>query len=379
MQVRFYGITGSATVPLRIMARNRFYFQLLDSLLEIASHPICYQGNRMRWHIAPKVTEILARGAASEGIDREEALTLMALPLHSTESYALLATADRLSRESFGRKAENHFHIGLNVAPCPINCRFCSLARSAGIFAESVEYDEARIVSWALQAEKQGADALNLMTTGNFPFDRLLAIGRLLQQTVRTPLVANTCDIDHRQGEALLAAGFVGAYHALRLGEGHDTPLPPERRIRTIQVLKAVGLLWMNCVEPVGPEHRAEEIVDLMLLARRYGAVYSGVMRRINFPGSPLASHGMISELEMARLVAVSRLVMGDTAKAHCTHEPNSIALMAGANLFFPEVGSSPRDNCVDTAAGRGADVARCQAMQRELHWRPELSSNCFK
>ncbi len=328
--------------------------------------------------IAPSIAEILAKGAAAEGITREEALVLMALPLHAPETYALLAAADGLSRRTFGGKAENHFHIGLNAAPCPVDCRFCSLARSAGIFTASVVFETQKILAWARQAEAQGADALNLMTTGHFPFERLLEIGRLLKQTVRIPLVANTCDIDHKQGEALLAAGFTGAYHALRLGEGRDTPLLPERRIRTIRVIKEVGLLWMNCVEPVGPEHRPEEIVELMLLARRCGAVYSGVMRRINFPGSPLAASGMISELEMARMVAVSRLVMGDTVRAHCTHEPNSAALLAGANLFFPEVGSSPRDGLADTAEGRGTDVGRCQAMQREMHWRPELASNCF-
>ena len=107
----------------------------------------------------------------------------------------------------------------------------------------------------------------------------------------------------------------------------------PERRIRTIQVLRDVGLLWMNCVEPVGPEHSVAEIVDLMFLARQYGAVYSGVMRRINFAGSPMEKHGMITELEMARMVAVSRLVMGDVPRAHCTHEPNSIALAAGFSI----------------------------------------------
>ena len=90
-----------------------------------------------------------------------------------------------------------------------------------------------------------------------------------------------------QEGEALMEAGFVGAYHAIRLGEGRDTPLKPEKRLNTIRVLSDVGLLWMNCVEPVGPEHAAEEIVDLMLLARDYGAVYSGVMRRINFRVPP--------------------------------------------------------------------------------------------
>ena len=104
--------------------------------------------------------------------------------------------------------------------------------------------------------------------TGDFSFERLLEIGRLLKKSVSVPLVANTRDIDHAEGEALLEAGFVGAYHAVRLGEGRDTPLDPRLRIRTIRVLKDVGLKWMNCIEPVGLEHSAEEIADLMLLAR---------------------------------------------------------------------------------------------------------------
>jgi biotin synthase len=170
----------------------------------------------------------------------------------------------------------------------------------------------------------------------------------------------------------------VGFYHAVRLGEGKDTPFNPERRISTIRVLRDVGLLWMNCVEPVGPEHSAAEIVDLMFLAREYGAVYSGVMRRINFPGSPMERHGMIGELEMARMVAVSRLVMGDVPRAHCTHEPNGVALMAGANLFFPEVGSSPRDGRADTGKGRGRTLGDCTDIFKEMNWNPDLPSNCF-
>jgi biotin synthase len=87
----------------------------------------------------------------------------------------------------------------------------------------------------------------------------------------------------------------------------------------------------------------------------------------------------MISELEMARLVAISRLVMGDVPKAHCTHEPHAASLMAGANLFFPEVGSSPRDGLADTGKGRGSNLDFCQELQREMGWNPELPSNCFQ
>ena len=236
-----------------------------------------------------------------------------------------------------------------------------------------------QIIDWAKMAEAQGADALNLMTTGPFPLERLLEIGRMLKREAAVPLVANTRDIDHKEGEQLLDAGFVGFYHALRLGEGRDTPFKPERRVQTIRVLRDVGLLWMNCVEPVGPEHACEEIVDLMLLAREYGATYSGVMRRINFPGSPMEEYGMISEIELATMVAVSRLVMGNGPGAHCTHEPHTASLLAGANLLFPEVGSSPRDQREDTGNGIGRGVGDCAKMLREMGWRPELPSNCFE
>lgn len=332
----------------------------------------------MTWRIDIKTGEILKKGSSGSGIDRDEALYLMALPLGSKETYALMEAADYLSRETFQNKGERHFHIGLNVAPCPLNCSFCSLTVKAGIFKDSIDFSDDQILEWARYGESRKADSLNLMTTGNFPMERLLHVGRMLRDKVNVPLVANTRDINHEEGEALLDAGFVGAYHAVRLGEGMDTPLKRDKRIETIKVFRDVGLQWMNCVEPVGPEHEAEEIVDLMFLAREYGATYSGVMRRVNFPGSPMEKFGMITEREMARMVAVSRLVMGTVPKAHCTHEPNSLSLIAGANLLFPEVGSSPRDGEADTAKGRGNTVESCDKIHIETCWDPDKRSNCF-
>ncbi len=332
----------------------------------------------MAWKITPAIEEILRKGRDGVGLERDQALALVHLELESRETYALMESANHLSRGQFGRKGERHFHIGLNVEPCPMDCLFCSLTRKAGLFTEKYEFPLEEVVAWAKQGEAEGADALNLMSTGTYPFARLLEIGRRLSREVQVPLVANARDINHSEGEQLLDAGFVGFYHAVRLGEGIDTPFDPQRRIQTIRVLNDVGLQWMNCVEPVGPEHSAEEIVDLMLLARQEKATYSGIMRRINFPGSPKEPLGMISERRMAQLVAVSRLVMGTTVKAHCTHEPHSLSLVAGANLFFPEVGSSPRDGQADTGKGRGNSTERCGALLREMEWDPELPSNCF-
>ena len=332
----------------------------------------------MTWRIALNIAEILHQAADGCGIDRASAMALMQLDPLSREGYALMETANRLSRQTFKNKGESHFHIGVNVEPCPMDCRFCSLTRGAGIFTERTEFSHEQILAWARMAESRSADALNIMTTGMYSFQRLLEIGRMLKAAVSTPLVANTRDIDHREGERLLDAGFVGFYHAVRLGEGNDTPFRRERRVETIRVLRDVGLQWMNCVEPIGPEHSHAEIVELMFLAREYRATYSGAMRRINFPGSPMSRYGMVNELELAKVVAVSRLVMGDIPRAHCTHEPHTTSLMAGANLLFPEVGSSPRDDRPDSSHGIGRDARDCQKMLKEMGWDPDLPSNCF-
>jgi len=332
----------------------------------------------MSWRLDPKIENILKKGEDCIGLNENEAQTLLCLDLGSKEVYALMETANRISREQFKGKGESHFHIGVNVEPCRFNCKFCSLAENAGVFAETIEFPEEEIIGWAKMAQANNADALNIMTTGTYSLTRLIDIAKLLNKEVSIPLVANTRDITHREGEELLKAGFVGAYHAIRLGEGKDTPFALEKRLRTISVFKDIGLLWMNCVEPVGPEHTVEEISYLMVLARKHGATYSGVMRRINFSGSPFEKVGMISELELARMVAVSRLVMGDVPKAHCTHEPHVASLISGANLFFPEVGSSPRDRHADTGEGRGRSIAACRQMFTEMGWDPDLPSNCF-
>ena len=88
----------------------------------------------MSWRIAPRIADILRRGGDGEGLEHGQAVELLSLPLRSREVAALMQTAEELSRAQFGDKAENHFHIGVNAAPCPLNCLFCSLTKRAGIF-----------------------------------------------------------------------------------------------------------------------------------------------------------------------------------------------------------------------------------------------------
>lgn len=112
----------------------------------------------MGWQIQPKIEYILDK-SLDDGISREEAEVLIRMPLRSKETYALMETADRLSRQTFGAKGENHLHIGVNLEPCPLNCSFCSLTKAAGIFTETIEFEYEQILAWAKEAEARGQTA----------------------------------------------------------------------------------------------------------------------------------------------------------------------------------------------------------------------------
>jgi biotin synthase len=79
--------------------------------------------------------------------------------------------------------------------------------------------------------------------------------------------------------------------------------------------------------------------------------------RRITIPGSELEKYGMLTEYQMALIVAVARLAMGRNLMANCTHEPNLPGANSGANFFWAEVGTNPRDTEKETSEGRGMDV----------------------
>ncbi|GAB6171760.1 hypothetical protein JCM15765_12380 [Paradesulfitobacterium aromaticivorans] len=73
-----------------------------------------------------------------------------------------------------------------------------------------------------------------------------------------------------------------------------------------------------TCVEPVGREHNAEELTEMTLLTREMAPVFSGAARRIPIPGTALACEGIVSEAEMALILAVVRLAMGYGAPLNC-------------------------------------------------------------
>jgi len=317
--------------------------------------------------IASIVDKALDDGCLAE----DEIAALFEVPLFTDNSARIIAAGRRKAEQACSSLAEVHAQVGLNVARCPINCRFCSFAACNEVFEQETELSLAEAVARAQLAETEGASALYLMITANYPFAKYLEVAGEIRQALRpqTPLVANVGDFSLPQARQLKQAGFAGIYHAVRLGEGRDTSIPVERRLKTMQHAREAGLLIGTCLEPVGPEHTTEELVAKTIITRDARPMYSGAARRIPLPGTEMASLGMVSKARMAHIVAVVRLALPRSVFGNCTHEPDVYGAAAGASLLWSEAGANPRDTAAETEGRHGMATGLCRETLIDAGW----------
>ena len=317
------------------------------------------------------IKEILGKALDGTSLNRDDISSLFRIPLFSEESAMILAASRRKSESASKGLAEVHAQVGLNIAPCPKNCSFCSFAAKNKVFTGRVEISVDEAITKAKQFETDGANAVFVMSTADYPFKKFLDISREMKKSLRpeTVLVANVGDFTREQAKHLKDAGFSGIYHAVRLGEGRDTTIAVNKRLTTFKNAREAGLSLGTCVEPVGNEHSVEELVEKTIITRDAKPVYSGAARRIPIPGTSMAQYGIVSEAKMAHILAVVRLSLSSNVPGNCTHEPNVIGAAAGANLLWAEAGSNPRDTEKETEGKRGMTVNDCIRVLKEAEW----------
>lgn len=317
------------------------------------------------------IKDIIKKSLADEELNPEEIASLFKAPLFSKDSALIQQASRQKSQKASNNTAEVHAQLGLNLAPCPRNCKFCAFAAENGIFQESHRLTPQEAISRAKRFEFDGANAIFLMGTADYPFSKFIEMGKEIKNNLaaETILIANVGDFNKKEAKQLKNAGFSGIYHAIRLGEGRDSTISPNQRRETFKNTKEAGLLLGTCLEPVGPEHTIEELVEKTIITRDAEPTYSGAARRIPIPNTELAKYGIVSEAKMAHILAVVRLALGAQVPGNCTHEPNVIGAAAGANLFWSESGSNPRDTEEDTEGKRGLTVSECRDVFTESEW----------
>ncbi len=318
-----------------------------------------------------RIGELIRKTQAGEVLSHKELVYLLNHEPDSAETYMVMAEATRISKELSDGMAEVHAQFAINLAPCSCDCLFCSFAKINDVFTETTELTPEQVVTYARQFESDGANAVFMMSTAKYPFERFMEMSKEVKINLKpeTTLIGNVGDQTLKNAVRLKEAGFSGVYHAVRLREGKDTSISVEKRKQSINNFKEAGLEVGTCVEPVGPEHTNEELAEMIEFTASINPSYSGAARRIPIPGTEISKRGIISELRMAQIVAVTRLGMPRSVMGNCTHEPCTLGAVAGANLFWAEVGANPRDIEEKTEGGRGETVNSCSSIFQESNW----------
>lgn len=116
-----------------------------------------------------------------------------------------MAEAARLSKELTDGKAEVHAQFAVNLAPCNCECLFCSFARVNKVFGDSWEINLEQAAAYARQFEKDGANAVYMMATAQYPFERFLEMAGEVKRPARpeTVLIANIGDQSYKNAPEL--------------------------------------------------------------------------------------------------------------------------------------------------------------------------------
>lgn len=317
------------------------------------------------------IIDIIDKAVAGGRLNPEEIGRLYSLDIFSPEAYLVRWAGRKMSMEASGGLAEIHAQIGLNAAPCPKNCHFCSFAACNRVSTERVETPLEDVVEYARIYEEQGANLILMLSTANYPVDRFLEAAYAVRRVIspEMPLLANIDDFGIDTARSLKQAGINGVYHAIRMGEGVVTGISKETRMATIEAVRQAGLKLCTCVEPIGPEHTVEELVEATLLSRDLGAVFSGAGRRITVPGTKMDGKGMLTASHIGFYAAVYRLASGYECALNCAVS-NGSTLDAGTNIAWAEVGTNPRDVAKKTEdGGRGHSIAGLRKMFEDANW----------
>lgn len=313
-----------------------------------------------------RVSEILNRVLADTPPTRAECVHLLGFHESTPEATFMRGVANDVMRRKNGNTGLLFGQIGLELFPCEVDCKFCAFGKSHTGFKDKITLDDETIRQKVYDFTKDGdLYCLWLMTMADFDLDYYINALKIAREVAppQTLLYTNVGDTDYETFVKLKEAGADGAYHVIRLGEGTYTTISPERRQETIDSARRAGLGLQDCLEPIGTEHTAEELVNHIFKTIAGGLDTAGVMKRTPIPGTCFTDE--ITNLRLAQIAAVNALAVTavDPYPWIPVHEADPISLVSGANSICAETGVNPRDTEADTSKGRGLDVTACRKM----------------
>ena len=157
---------------------------------------------------------------------RIELMEMLRQPPDLPGTYRIMAEANRISKELTENKAEVHAQFTLNLSPCGCNCSFCSFAKVNGVFERETEITPEEAVAFAKQFEADEANAVFVMTTGNYSFGKFIEISQEIRRGLKseTTLIANIGDQPLQNAGRVRETGYSGVYHGNKPRKDGETP-----------------------------------------------------------------------------------------------------------------------------------------------------------
>lgn len=265
--------------------------------------------------------------------------------------------------------------IGVDLAPCKMNCGFCSFGEDWGLVTEPRTLSIDEVLELARDYVENGVTKVTLRTTEFFPISTLCSWIKRIRREIpgNYELNLNVGELTPQAAQACYQAGASSAYHVCRMGEGVDTPFDPEVRKRSIRVIAESPLKLGTCIEPIGPEHTNEEIAEKMSFVLSMHPDSTGVMPRIPVPGTPLGDTPMLSRERLRHIAAVLRLAAGSNILCVTMHPDDEFGLEAGTNGFSVERGAIPRDVNHSKKEWKGLTAAHAVEILKRSGYRPGI------
>lgn len=317
-----------------------------------------------------EINESIDKALAGEQLSLHEVEQIYTLDAESPEAFLIRCARNRRARELSDNKAEIHVQIGLDAGPCVKSCQFCSFAKCNNEPGDLKITPLQAVLDYARAFQDSGANLILLMSSAAFPFERLPEIGERVREAIGPdmPMLINIGDLTLAEAQTLRGAGFNGAYHAARMGEGEMTDIPLSVRTETMKNLSDAGLPLSFCIEPIGEEHTAREFLDRLALHLQFKPLTGGIGRRIPVKGTKVEHCRKFTQQEQALLTGLYRLLDRRTPLVGSANA--TLAADSGANLCWAECGYNPRDFSGHTELdGVGRSVEHLAKIYAETGW----------
>lgn len=285
--------------------------------------------------IDAKAADMISKGWYKERLEPSDCEYLLTFRDKSSEANLAVSLANRLNRKGCGDVGQICAEIEVSTGPCPCNCKFCRYAEGT-TSSRFFDIEDSVLGRYAEQIGGfSDVKSIRLATCGDADIPSLCRQIGIVKDRARrgTRIYVNTRDLETDDCRRLKEAGAYGAYHACRIGEGKDTEIKKEVRLRTVSNLVSSGLQVITGVEPIGPEHGIKDIVESFYATIGMNCASCEIYGREPVPGTEFGQFGRMNPARIAQIRAVFTLASSWYVPPHRVAYPGTY--VTGQNVAF--------------------------------------------